>query len=121
MIDLACGCAKPELRAKAIPKIQPKGKRDYAKQPKRPHRASVSQHVPCIANLTERTDANIGPVGNQAEAREELDQVGPLESARFRRQEEAKRQEDATRLAQPRRPALGLGLGNTSVREIVSG
>lgn len=45
MIDLAFGCTKAEVRAEAIPKVQPEGKTDRSKQPQLPHLASVAQHV----------------------------------------------------------------------------
>ena len=101
MIDLACGCAKPEVRAEAVPKIQAEGKRGRTKQPEGPNRASVPQHVARIANLAERSDADVGPVGNQAEAREELKHVGPLESADPRSQEKPDWQDDANDWPRP--------------------
>ena len=53
MIDLARGFAKPEVQAKAVPKIQPEGKTGRTKQPEERQRASVSENIPRIANPAE--------------------------------------------------------------------
>jgi hypothetical protein len=101
MIDLARRLTKPELRPKPVPKVKAKGNGDRTKQPKAPNRASVSQHVAHVTDPAERADADVGTVGDQAESREELHDIRPSDSAHFRGQEQAKRQDDADEWPRP--------------------
>ena len=122
MIDFACGCTKAEMRAEAVPKIQ-------APEENRPLQTATAatsgfRAAACflrtrIANLAERSDPDIGSIGNQAEAREELKQEGPLESLLV-----AKKSwigSKAPMIGPAQTTNNGQGLGDTSVREIVSG
>lgn len=98
MIHLACRCAEPEVRAESVPKIQAKRKRHHGEQPKAPDGASVLEHhawVARVATLVEGSGPEVAAIGDQAEAREELDQVRQRHSAHFEDDEQGKRQNDA--------------------------
>jgi len=110
MIDFARGCAKPEVRAKPSPKIQPEGKGNRTKQPKGRQRASVPQHVPRIANPAERSNTDVGTVGNEAESRKELNQVRQRDSARLEDHKHGQGQEHTNHWPSPD-DQHGVGIG----------
>lgn len=72
--DPAPGFAQPERGAEAVPEVKPKGSDRQTESDQGPSRCSVADQIAGIPDPLERADPQIEAVGDQAEAREELEQ-----------------------------------------------
>lgn len=98
MLDLSCGCTKPEMRAESVPQIKAKGKADGSKYPEAPDGASVVEHHAWIARIIasiERPSPDVGAVGDQAGSREELNQAPKRDSSCLKDDQQGKGQKNA--------------------------
>lgn len=69
----------------AVPKPETQWDRYGTKQPQRPDRRTVVQHLFAVADLIERTKRDVGSVGHTTESSEEPSQIRDADCHRLKR------------------------------------
>jgi hypothetical protein len=73
---LASSLAKSEIRPQSVPKQQTQWDSDGPKEPQVPSLTAMTEQIVRIGNPLDGTNADVGPVRNQAEPGEQTQQVG---------------------------------------------